>query len=303
VFVSFIAFYQSVASGIVSGCVYALVALSVVLIFKASDVVNFAGGEFVMLGAYVGLGSLTFLGVPYVVAFLLAAVALFCLGAAFNKVVLQAVLKRAKHGQRTLVALVIATLGLSYVIKGGTRLFSFTEEVRRLPSAFTGPPIFIGPVVMQWQDIAIVVISLALMLALYLFFQRTLTGKVLRATSQNPRAAALVGIPVQRMQLYSWGIACAIAGVSGVLIGAKLPISPDFGGPILLLAFAAAIIGGFTSLPGVVVGGILLGIIQNLVGVLISSTAIAVTPFVVIMLVLVFRPQGLLGGRHRIKKV
>jgi branched-chain amino acid transport system permease protein len=228
---------------------------------------------------------------------------LFFIGATFNKVVLDSVLKRAKHGQRTLVAMVIATLGLSYVIKGGVRLFSFTEEVRRLPSAFSGPPIFIGPVVMQWQDIAIVSISLALMLALYIFFQKTLTGKVLRATSQNPRAAALVGIPVQLMQLYSWGLACAIAGVSGVLIGAKLPVSPDFGGPIMLLAFAAAIIGGFTSLPGVVIGGILLGIIQNLVGITISSTAIAVTPFVVIMLVLVFRPQGLLGGRHRIKKV
>ena len=300
---SSMALYQSIASGIVSGCVYALVALSVVLIFKASDVVNFAGGEFVMLGAYAGLGALTFLEVPYFLAYVMAAVALFFLGAIFNKVVLEGVLKRAKHGQRTLVAMVIATLGLSYVIKGGVRLFSFTEEVRRLPSAFSGPPIFIGPVVMQWQDIAIVSISLALMLALYIFFQKTLTGKVLRATSQNPRAAALVGIPVQLMQLYSWGLACAIAGVSGVLIGAKLPVSPDFGGPIMLLAFAAAIIGGFTSLPGVVIGGILLGIIQNLVGITISSTAIAVTPFVVIMLVLVFRPQGLLGGRHRIKKV
>jgi branched-chain amino acid transport system permease protein len=301
--VSYMALYQSIASGIVSGCVYALVALSIVLIFKASEVVNFAGGEVVMVGAYVGLVTLTFLNLPYIAAFLFAALALFCLGAAFNRVVLQTVLKRAKHGQRTLVALVIATLGLSYVLKGATRLFSFTEEVRRLPPAFSGPPIFVGPVVLQWQDIAIVVISIALMLALYVFFQMTLTGKVLRATSQNPRAAALVGIPVQRMQLLSWGIACAISGIAGVLIGAKLPISPDFGGQITLLAFAAAIIGGFTSLPGVVVGGILLGIIQNLVGVTISSTAIAVTPFVVIMLVLVFRPQGLLGGRHRIKKV
>lgn len=297
------ALYQSIASGIVTGCVYALVALSVVLIFKASEVVNFAGGEFVMLGAYGGLIALSLFHLPYIAAFAFSALALFLLGAAFNRLVLRTVLQRARRGQRTLVALVITTLGLSYALKGATRLFSYTEELRKLPPAFNGPPIFVGPVVLQRQDIAIVVISFGLMFALYLFFQRTTIGKALRGTSQNPRAAVLLGIPVQRMQLISWGIACAISGIGGVLIGAKLTISPDFGSQVTLLAFAAAIIGGFTSLPGVVIGGILLGVIQNLVGVAFSSSAIAVTPFVVIMLVLVFRPQGLLGGRYRIKKV
>lgn len=300
---SLTALYQSIASGVVSGCVYALIALSIVLIFKASEVVNFAGGEFVMLGAYGGLLALSFLHLPYYAAFVLSALALFVLGAAFNQVVLRTVLRRARRGQRTLVAMVITTLGLSYVLKGGTRVFEYTEELRRVPAAFSGPPIFIGKIVLQRQDVGIVVISLALMLALYLFFQYTITGKTLRATSQNPKAAALIGVPVQRMQMLSWGIACAIAGVAGILIGAKIPVSPDFGAQMILLAFAAAIIGGFVSLPGVVVGGIVLGIVQNLVGVAISSSAIVVTPFVVIMLVLMFRPQGLLGGRHRTKKV
>lgn len=297
-----IALYQSVASGIVSGCVYALVALSIVLIFKASDVVNFAGGEFVMVGAYVGMLALAFQA-PYPAAYALAAIALFVIGAAFNRVTLQTVLRRGKAGQRTLVALVITTLGLSYVMKGTVRLFSYTEEIRRLPPAFSGPPIFIGPVVLQRQDLAIVTISVVIMAALFAFYQYTLTGKALRGASQNGKAAELVGIPVQKMQMISWGIACAISGVAGCLIGAKLPISPDFGGQVTLLAFAAAIIGGFTSLPGVVIGGVLLGIFQNLVGVVFSSNAIAVAPFVVIMLVLVLRPQGLFGGRYRMKKV
>ena len=293
---------QSLASGVVTGCVYALIALSLVIVYKSTDVINFAGGEIVMVGGYIGMFALLYVGVPYISIFVLSAVATFALGAAFDRVVLHKVLGRAVPGQSILVAMVIATVGLSYVLKGIVRVVPYTEEVRRLPPFFSGEPIFIGPVVLQRQDIAIVVVAVLVMLAIWAFFSLTLTGKALRATSQNPRAAALVGIPVRRMRMTVWGIASALAAIAGILLAPKLLMTPDMG-VIVILAFAAAIIGGFASLPGCVIGGILLGVIQNFVGLYVGSNAISVAPFAVIMLILAFRPQGLLGGRVVAKKV
>jgi len=293
---------QSLASGVVTGCVYALIALSLVIVYKSTDVINFAGGEIVMIGGYLGMFALLSLGVPYVLIFVISAVVTFALGAVFDRVVLHKVLGRAVPGQSILVAMVIATVGLSYVLKGSVRVVPYTEEVRRLPPLLTGEPVFIGPVVLQQQDIAIVVVAVLVMLAIWAFFSLTLTGKALRATSQNPRAAALVGIPVRRMRMTVWGIASALSAIAGILLAPKLLMTPDMG-VIVILAFAAAIIGGFASLPGCILGGILLGVIQNLVGIYVGSNAISVAPFVVIMLILALRPQGLLGGRVAAKKV
>jgi branched-chain amino acid transport system permease protein len=301
--VSAFAFYQGLVNGIVTGSVYALIALSLVIIYKSTDTINFAGGEVVMAGGYLGMLALVFFQLNYVFVFAFGAIGMFVIGALFDRIVLHRVLGRATPGKEIFVAMVIATVGLSFAIKGIVRLFPYTDEVRRLDPAFPGRPIDLGPVLLQRQDLAIVVIALGAMIALFLFFQFTFVGKALRATSQNPRAAALIGIPVQSMRMLVWGIACALAAIAGILIGGKLPMSVDMGSNVILLAFAAAVIGGFTNLPGAIVGGILLGIIQNLVGIAISSEAITVAPFVVIMLVLIFRPQGLFGGRAAVKKV
>jgi branched-chain amino acid transport system permease protein len=293
---------QGVASGIVTGCVYALIALSLVIVYKSSDVINFAGGEMVMVGGYLGMFALLFLGLPYLLVFAFGAVVIFVVGALFDRIVLTRVLGRSMPGQSVLVAMVIATVGLSYVLKGAVRVVPYTEEVRRLPPFASGPPIFVGPIVLQWQDVAIVVSAVVIMLALWAFFNLTMIGKALRATSQNPRAAALVGIPVRLMSMTAWGLAAALAGIAGILLAPKLLITPDMG-VIVILALAAAIIGGFTSLPGCVAGGILLGVIQNLVGIFVSSRAISLAPFLVIMIVLLVRPQGLFAGSVTAKKV
>lgn len=293
---------QGVASGVVTGCVYALVALSLVIVYKATDVVNFAGGELVMIGAYLGLLLLLWFQLPYIAMFALVPVAVFAVGALFDRITLRKVGGRALAKHVDLVSFVVATIGLSYLLKGAVRVVPFTEEVRRLPPLFSGPPVFIGDVVLQRQDLAIIAVTTMIMLALWLFFERTLLGKALRATSQNARAAALVGVPVSAMRMAVWGLASAIAGIAGVLLAPKLLMTPDMGA-VVMLAFAAAIIGGFSSLPGCVVGGIALGVIQNLVGIFISPQAIAVTPFFVIMLVLLFRPEGLFGESLALKKV
>jgi branched-chain amino acid transport system permease protein len=286
---------QSAASGVVIGCVYALIALSIVVVYKSTEVVNFAGGEMVMLGGYLAMIPLLYFGFPYAAAFPAVVAVTFLIGAGFERVVLKSVLRRAPPGQSVMVSMVIATFGLSYVLKGGVRVVPYTEEVRTLPALIDGPPVFLGPVVLQRQDLAIVAVTLLIVTALWWFFSFTMLGKALRASSQNARAASLVGIPVGRMHMTVWGIAAALAAVAGILLAPKLLMTPDVG-VIVILAMAAAVIGGFTNLPGAVVGGIVLGVLQNLAGLFIGSRALALAPFVVIMVVLVLRPQGLFGG-------
>jgi branched-chain amino acid transport system permease protein len=287
---------QAAASGIVTGCVYALVALSLVIVYKSTDVVNFAGGELLMLGGYLGLLALVHFELSYPLMIVAVIVAMYLVGALFERITLATVRGRryAKNPEADLVPMVVATIGLGYLLKGAVRVVPYTEEVRRLPPLVTGPPIFIGDVVLQRQDVAIIAATVVVMLALIAFFGWTATGKALRATSQNPRAAALIGIPVRSMRMIAWGLAAGLAGIAGILLSPKLLMTPDMGN-VVMLAFAAAIIGGFSSLAGCVIGGIALGVVQNLVGVLYSPQAMSVTPFVVIMLVLVLRPQGLFG--------
>ncbi len=298
-----LALFQGIASGVITGSVYALLAISIVIVFKSTEVVNFGGGEMLMSGTYLAMMALVAFDMPYVAAFGFVVVGMFVLGISFEAGILRVIAGRGRHGQLTLVALVVATVGLSYILKGVMRLFSYTEQARRLPSLFRGPPVEFGQVLLQRQDLVIVGIAVLVMLLLFAFFQFTFTGKALRAVSQNPRASSLVGIPVKRMRTAVWGGASILAGIAGVLIGAKFPVTPDFGGTVVLLSFAAAIIGGFNSLPGCVLGGVLLGVAQNLVGLYFSSAAIAVTPFVVIMAVLIIRPEGLLSGRSVLRKV
>jgi branched-chain amino acid transport system permease protein len=287
---------QAAASGIVTGCVYALVALSLVIVYKSTDVVNFAGGELLMLGGYLGLLALVYFELSYPLMIVAVIAAMYLVGALFERITLATVRGRryAKNAEADLVPMVVATIGLGYLLKGAVRVVPYTEEVRRLPPLVSGPPIFLGDVVLQRQDVAIIVATVVVMLALIAFFGWTATGKALRATSQNPRAAALIGIPVRSMRMIAWGLAAGLAGIAGILLSPKLLMTPDMGN-VVMLAFAAAIIGGFSSLAGCVIGGVALGVVQNLIGVLYSPQAMSVTPFFVIMLVLVLRPQGLFG--------
>jgi branched-chain amino acid transport system permease protein len=289
-------FLQAAASGIVTGCVYALVALSLVIVYKSTDVVNFAGGELLMLGGYLGLLALIYFELSYPLMVIAVIVAMYVVGALFERITLGTVRGRrySKNAEADLVPMVVATIGLGYLLKGAVRVVPYTEEVRRLPPLFSGPPIFVGDVILQQQDLAIIAATVVIMLALTVFFGWTRIGKALRATSQNPRAAALIGIPVKLMRMIAWGLAASLAGIAGILLSPKLLMTPDMGN-VVMLAFAAAIIGGFSSLVGCVVGGVILGVVQNFIGILFSPQAMSVTPFFVIMLILVLRPQGLFG--------
>ncbi|UOM36560.1 branched-chain amino acid ABC transporter permease [Acuticoccus sp. I52.16.1] len=296
---------QAAVSGVVTGCVYALVAVSIVFVYKSSEAVNFAAGDLVMAGAYLGLFLLTSADANYAVAFLVVGIAMFAVGVAFERTAIITIVRRNAGRTRdaALIPIVIATFGLSYIIKGLIRVSPYSDDVYRLPTVWRGPPIFIGQLVIPRQDIVVVGVTIAIIAGFWFFFSRTLIGKALQATSQNARAAVLVGIPIGRMRAIVWAVGACIAGLAGVLLGSKLLITPEMGN-IMMFAIAAAVIGGFSNLPGAIVGGITVGVLQNIIGFTLGSNVLAVAPFLVIMIVLVTRPQGLFGGSSSsVKKV
>ena len=291
---------QGIISGIVIGSVYALIAISAVIIFKATDIPNFAQGEFMTVGAFLSLILLipTFAGLPYYLVIPITALVCFLLGVTVNGLVMQPITK----AKGTLVAMVIATLGISFIIKGAARYSGLANSPRTFPALFSTDAIFIGDSVLTGQDIAILVFAVVAMLVFFAFFNFTRHGRAMRAVAMNPRAAALVGINLARVRMTIWGTSALLTGLAAILIGPKLLLTPDMG-IIAIVAFAAAIIGGFHNLPGAIIGGFMIGILENLIGAFVATNAIRLTPFMVIMLVLLIRPQGLLGGKAQVKKV
>lgn len=289
---------QGVASGLVVGSVYALLALAIVIIFKTSEVPNFAQGEILMAAGYIALYLFVFRAVPAIVAIPMTIVLAFVGAALFRRVVLT----RVASASGSPINLVIATLGLSYVLKGLVRQTGFGDTPRSFPALVSTDSLMIGQASVTRLDLTILGTAIMVMAAFFWMFGYTKLGRAMRAVGMNPKAAQLVGVNLNRIHVIVWGLSGAISAIAALLIAPKLLMTADMGS-IVTLGFAAAIVGGFASLPGAVVGGFLIGIAENLVGLFISSRAIVVAPFVAIMLVLILRPQGLFGGRITIKKV
>jgi len=289
---------QGVLSGLVTGSVYALLAIAIVTIFKTTDVPNFAQGEIFMVGGYVALMLLMMAKLPYavVIPITLGIVAAAC--ALFQRVVME----RVSSSKGVGVQLVIATLGLAYVLKGLVRQTGLGDTPRSLPPLVSSDAVIIGDAALTRLDVVIFLVAVAVMVLLYLMFSRTRIGKAMRAVGMNPRAAQIVGIRLSRIRMLVWALAGLVSALAALLIMPKILITPDIG-HIAILAYAAAIVGGFTSLPGAVLGGFIIGIVENLVGLFISTNAIVVAPFLAILVTLIVRPQGLLGGKLQVKKV
>lgn len=289
---------QGVASGLIVGSVYALLALAIVIIFKTSEVPNFAQGEMLMAAGYVALYLLVFRAVPAWAAIPMTIVVAFAGAALFRRVVLTQV----AHASGSPVNLVIATLGLSYVLKGLVRQTGFGDTPRSFPALVSTDSLMIGQASVTRLDLVILGTAIVVMAAFFWMFGYTKLGRAMRSVGMNPKAAQLVGVDLNRIHTIIWGLSGAISAIAALLISPKLLMTADMG-TVVTLGFAAAIVGGFTSLPGAVVGGFIIGIVEQLVGLFVSSRAITVAPFLAIMLVLILRPQGLFGGRIVIKKV
>jgi len=289
---------QGVLSGLVTGSVYALLAIAIVAIFKTTDVPNFAQGEMFMIGGYVALTLLLIAGFSYAMVIPLTVVALAVGAAVFQRVVME----RVTHSKGVGPQLVIATLGLAYTLKGLVRQTGLGDTPRSLPSLVSNDPVIIGDAFLTRLDLAIFLCAIVVMVLIYLMFSHTRIGKAMRAVGMNPRAAQIVGIRLSRIRMLVWAMSGVISALAALLITPKILITPDIA-HIAILAYAAAIVGGFTSLPGAVLGGLIIGIVENLVGLFISTNAIVVAPFLAILVTLIVRPQGILGGKPQVKKV
>jgi branched-chain amino acid transport system permease protein len=279
---------QLSVSGTATGAIYALAALGFTLLWQASGTINFAQGEFVMLPAFAMLGGIA-LGLPLWAAFLLTCIAaMVVLGAGFKKIVVDPLIR---HG---VIPLVIATLGLSIALKTSVRA-GYSAEAHQFASPFPAGQFSVAGVNVSHADVGTLVIAGLIVAGLQAFVNRTVTGRAMQAVAQNTEAARVLGIDVKRMVLYTFLINAVLAVVAALLITPTYLAKFDMGDSIGLKAFLAAIIGGFNQTRGALVGGVLIGVLENLVGYYISPAYKEGVALMLFLVVILFRPEGLLG--------
>lgn len=286
---------QLIISGLALGSVYALLALAMVLIHKATDVVNFAQGEMATLSTFLALALLAATGLPLVVVLLLSLPIGAILGGLTERLALRWV-----AGTPPVNALIV-TIGL-WIVFHHTSGWIWGYDPYNFPSLLPQAPVQLGGIAVSPNSLAIMGVSFSLMAALYLFFEYTREGTAMRAASTNPRAAQLMGVRVSRVSMLSWAVAGAVSAVAGILVAPVLFLDFEMMVGVLLKAFAGAILGGFNSLPGAVIGGLIIGVADNLLGAYVSSAFKDSFSFLLIITVLMIRPAGLFG-RSGPKKV
>jgi branched-chain amino acid transport system permease protein len=285
---------QLLVNGLALGSLYGLTALGLVLIFKTTDVVTFAQGEMAMVSTFVAFTLLTAWHLPFAAAFVLTLVFATLLGILVERVVLRRI------NPDPILNPIIVTIGLAMILLGVAG-WIWGYETRPFPAPVQGSPFHLGTVVLSQMNALILAVMLLLMALLFAFFRYSLTGIAMRAVAQNRLAAQLMGINVNHVNALGWGVGTALGAVTGILIAPLNYLDPNMMGDVVLKAFTAAVVGGFTSLPGAVVGGLLLGIVDSVVGYQAPELRTTIA-FGLIVLILVVRPAGLLG-RHETKKV
>ena len=279
---------QLLVSGIANGCIYGLLALGFVLIYKASEAVNFAQGDMMMLGAFLGI---TFINtshadMPFLVGLLCAAVVLGLFSYLLERVVLRRIFGQPQF------AMVILTIALGFLMRFAAGVI-WGHNPTSLETPFSGEVFRVGGLVIPVVDAVIIGATVLLTTLLYFFFARTRLGVAMQASSQNQMAAYYMGIPVKRVNAIVWALAGVVAAIAGVLFAAKGAVEPSVGLLFGIKAFAAAVIGGLGSLPGALLGGLLVGIVEPFAGRYLPSGLGQVAPYVLMLLVLILRPGGL----------
>ncbi len=279
-------FSQQIFSGFAAGAIYASLALALVMIYRATELVNFAQGEMAMFSAYIAW-SLVNGGVSFWAAFVITLVVSFLGGMAIERVIIRPV------ENAPVLAAVVVTIGLALIFNSlAGWIYSYT--VQDFQSPFPDRPI-LGALITT-RDLGVIGVTLVMLFLLFAFFRFTATGLAMRAAAQNPASARLCGIRVGRMLAIGWGLAAAIGAAAGVMVAPVLFLDPNMMGGVLVYAFAGALLGGITSPVGAVIGGLIVGVTENLVGTYLIASQLKLTvAFALIILVLVFKPNGLFG--------
>ncbi|HEX2480344.1 MAG TPA: branched-chain amino acid ABC transporter permease [Methylomirabilota bacterium] len=279
---------QLVVSGLAQGVVYALVALSMTMVYRATTVVNFGHGDLVMGGAFVVYVLVVYARLPYVIGGLLALALLFGLGVGIH----QGLMRRIMSGPHLAIAMMALAVG--YALRGGARML-WGREVLPFPRIFPDRAWTLGDVVVTSDNLIVAGTVLGLMTVLFVLFNATRTGRLLRAVFQSQRGAALVGLNVDAVHRLMWGAGAALAALGGVLLAPITLLYPDMGVWVLVRGFAAMTLGGFGTLHGAVLGGLLLGVVELVLGAYVSTAFIDISAYVVVIVVLLLRPDGLFG--------
>ena len=290
---------QLIISGAAIGCIYALIALGFVLIYKATETVNFAQGDLMMVSGFIGLTAMTLIGLPFALAFPLTIAAMALIGMGTERLVLRPLL-----GQPAFTV-VMMTIGLGYLARGLVTMIPYWgTETHALPVPYKDQVIWIGGeggaggsgggLVLSVEHLVIILATVVLVALLYAFFRYTRLGIAMQATSQNQLAAFYMGIPVRRVNMLIWGLSSAICGVAGLLLAPITFVHANMGF-VGLKAFPAAVVGGFGSIPGALVGGLVIGIVESLAGFYLPEGVKDIAAYLVVLVMLVVKPNGLFG--------
>jgi branched-chain amino acid transport system permease protein len=281
-------FIQLFFSGLTSGSVYSLVALGFALIYSSTRVFNFAQGEFVMIGAVFSAFFLTKLQLPYAASIVLIVLISLAVGIAIKKVAIDPLKKR----QVSLLTMVIATLACAILIENIAKKFFGTSQ-EYVPPIVKNVPFRIGGVVFMPQNVAVIIFTATVLIIFWLFMEKTMTGLAIRAVGVNSETANLMGIQISLMITITFVISASLGGLAGILIGPIKSAYTYMGIPIAVKGFISAILGGMGYVYAAIAGGILLGVIEALVGGYISTALAEIITFALLPVVLMFRPQGL----------
>jgi len=277
---------EQISSGLAVGAVYASLALALVMIYRSTDLINFAQGEMAMFSTYIAW-TLVNAGVPFWAAFVITLATSFAGGLVIERVIIRPV------ETAPVLAAVVVTIGLNLIFNSVAG-WIFTYTLQEFPSPFPDRPL-LGALITT-RDLGVIGVTLLMLVLLFAFFRFTSAGLAMRAAAQNPQSARLCGIPVGRMLMFGWGLAAAIGAVAGIMVAPVLFLDPNMMGGVLIYAFTGALLGGITSPVGAVVGGLIVGVTENLVGTYLIPSQLKLTVALgLIIVVLLLRPNGLFG--------